>query len=49
MGSTLPSATWTNRADLAALITALGDGNARYVGGAVRDTLLGLEDRKSVV
>ncbi len=30
------------RTDLAALIAALGPGNARYVGGAVRDTLLGL-------
>ena len=38
----LPAAEWTKRADLAALIAALGAGNARYVGGAVRDTLLGL-------
>jgi poly(A) polymerase len=30
------------RADLAALVAALGAGEARYVGGAVRDTLLGL-------
>lgn len=36
----LPPAPWTQRADLAALIAALGVGNARYVGGAVRDTLL---------
>ena len=43
MGSNLPPAPWTRRADLAALIAALGAGNARYVGGAVRDTLLGLE------
>lgn len=38
----LPRAEWTCRADLAALFAALdpeGDG-ARYVGGAVRDTLL---------
>ena len=38
----LPPAAWTQRADLAGLITALGEGVARYVGGAVRDTLLGL-------
>ena len=38
----LPPADWTNRADLAALLAALGPGQARYVGGAVRDTLLGL-------
>ncbi|MFC0590587.1 CCA tRNA nucleotidyltransferase [Novosphingobium aquiterrae] len=38
----LPAADWTGRADLAALVAALGPGQARYVGGAVRDTLLGL-------
>jgi len=38
----LPKAAWTQRADLARLVAALGAGNARYVGGAVRDTLLGL-------
>ena len=43
MADRLPSADWTKRADLARLIAALGEGNARYVGGAVRDTLLGLE------
>lgn len=37
----LPAAEWTQRADLARLVTALGTGNARWVGGAVRDTLLG--------
>ncbi len=42
MADRLPSADWTRRADLAALIAALGHGNARYVGGAVRDTLLGV-------
>ncbi len=42
MTTTLPPAPWTKHADLAALIAVLGDGNARYVGGAVRDTLLGL-------
>ncbi len=38
----LPAAQWTTRADLAALLAALGPGQARYVGGAVRDTLLGI-------
>ncbi|HVR91171.1 MAG TPA: CCA tRNA nucleotidyltransferase [Novosphingobium sp.] len=46
MIDTLPRADWTKRADLAALVKALGANeqgtNARYVGGAVRDTLLGL-------
>ena len=40
--TTLPPVPWTTRADLATLIAALGAGQARYVGGAVRDTLLGL-------
>lgn len=38
----LPAADWTNREDLATLVTALGSHNMRWVGGAVRDTLLGL-------
>ena len=41
----LPAADWTMRTDLAALVTALdpaGEGLVRYVGGAVRDTLMGL-------
>ena len=41
----LLSAAWTRREDLTALIAALdpaGEGLVRYVGGAVRDTLLGL-------
>jgi poly(A) polymerase len=41
----LPPAAWTSRADLAALVAVLdpaGEGLVRYVGGAVRDTLLGL-------
>lgn len=41
----LPAAEWTTRAGLAALVAALdpaGQGLVRYVGGAVRDTLLGL-------
>ena len=42
MAETLPDAPWTRREDLAALIAALGLGNTRYVGGAVRDTLLGI-------
>ena len=37
----LPHLDWTRRADLAQLIAALGPDNARYVGGAVRDSLLG--------
>jgi poly(A) polymerase len=43
MADRLPPAEWTRREDLAALIAALGHGNARFVGGAVRDTLLGIE------
>lgn len=39
----LPPAAWTRREDLARLVAALGQGNARWVGGAVRDTLLGIE------
>lgn len=42
MAERLPPAEWTRRPDLAGLIAALGPGNARYVGGAVRDTLLGI-------
>ena len=43
MADTLPKAPWTKREDLRALVAALGEGAARYVGGAVRDTLLGLD------
>lgn len=39
----LPAAEWTRRDDLAQLVAALGPEHVRYVGGAVRDTLLGLE------
>ncbi len=39
----LPAAGWTRRPALARLIEVLGTGNARWVGGAVRDTLLGIE------
>ncbi len=42
MTEVLPAATWTKRADLIALVKVFGTGNARYVGGAVRDTLLGI-------
>src|SRR5436190_6690795 len=37
----LPALEWTRREDLAALVAALGPGNVRWVGGAVRDTLAG--------
>lgn len=40
---TLPDAPWRHRAGLDTLVEALGKGHARFVGGAVRDTLLGLE------
>lgn len=40
--SRLNDAEWTGREDLAALVAALGAENLRWVGGAVRDTLLGL-------
>ena len=38
----LPKAEWTQREDLARLVSVLGARNVRWVGGAVRDTLLGL-------
>ncbi|MEH3122279.1 MAG: CCA tRNA nucleotidyltransferase [Sphingomonas phyllosphaerae] len=43
-GMTLPAAAWRTRAGLDRLIDALdgANGMARWVGGAVRDTLLGL-------
>ena len=37
----LPAADWTRREGLAALVAALGSEQVRWVGGAVRDTLLG--------
>ena len=37
----LPAVEWTKREDLAALVAALGADQVRWVGGAVRDTLLG--------
>ncbi|MBB3033305.1 CCA tRNA nucleotidyltransferase [Alteriqipengyuania lutimaris] len=42
MAERLPEVQWTQREDLAALVAALGADNLRWVGGAVRDTLLGL-------
>ena len=36
----LPPTEWTLREDLAQLVAALGRGTVRWVGGAVRDTLL---------
>lgn len=41
MTTLLPAADWTKREDLAALVAALGGDTMRWVGGAVRDTLLG--------
>ncbi|NMW30879.1 CCA tRNA nucleotidyltransferase [Altererythrobacter sp. RZ02] len=41
MDKVLPAAAWTRRQDLAQLVSALGADNIRWVGGAVRDTLLG--------
>ena len=37
----LPDAEWTSRDDLARLVAVLGPDSIRWVGGAVRDTLLG--------
>lgn len=44
-GLTLPAADWRRRAGLDTLCAALGagEGDARFVGGIVRDTLLGVE------
>lgn len=41
--TTLPKAAWTQRDELASLVSALGEGKIRWVGGAVRDTLLGAQ------
>lgn len=43
MGMTLPDAAWRSHRGLARIVEALGPGSARIVGGAVRDTLLGIE------
>ena len=40
--TTLPDAEWRRREGLTTLTAALGPDHARFVGGAVRDTLLGL-------
>ena len=42
-GLILPQAAWRARPGLARLAEVLGTGEARFVGGAVRDTLLGLD------
>ncbi|MBF9150622.1 CCA tRNA nucleotidyltransferase [Novosphingobium jiangmenense] len=45
MTERLPAAAWTAREDLAALVAALdpaSQGNCRWVGGVVRDTILGI-------
>lgn len=42
MTERLPAAPWTRRDDLAAMVAALGSDNVRWVGGAVRDTILGV-------
>jgi poly(A) polymerase len=42
-GMTLPDAAWRHRPGLDRLAAVLGPGEARFVGGAVRDTLLGLD------
>lgn len=43
MNKQLPMAQWTQRQDLAAIVAALGADNVRWVGGAVRDTLLDID------
>ena len=43
MTSVLPQAAWTTRQGLADLTQALGADALRFVGGAVRDTLLGAQ------
>ncbi|HCS18240.1 MAG TPA: hypothetical protein DIW45_11190, partial [Erythrobacter sp.] len=42
MTTTLPATDWTARENLARLVDALGPDDIRWVGGCVRDTLLGL-------
>ena len=39
----LPAAAWRDHPGLARVVEALGPGQARIVGGAVRDTLLGMD------
>ena len=38
----LPRAAWTQRASLAKLVDVLGADDVRWVGGCVRDTMLGI-------
>ena len=48
MTERLPSSEWTAREDLAALVAALDPeaaGNCRWVGGVVRDTMLGISPK----
>lgn len=40
---TLPDTKWRHREGMDALVAALGSGDARYVGGAVRDALLDID------
>lgn len=42
-GMILPDAPWRHRAGLDRLAAVLGAGEARFVGGAVRDTLMGID------
>ncbi|QDZ07809.1 CCA tRNA nucleotidyltransferase [Sphingomonas panacisoli] len=42
-GVILPAAAWRDHPGLKRVVDALGPGNARIVGGAVRDTLLGID------
>lgn len=42
-GMTLPDAPWRQRPGLIRLADVLGHGDVRFVGGAVRDTLLGID------
>ncbi|MDP4574651.1 CCA tRNA nucleotidyltransferase [Qipengyuania sp. G39] len=43
MADRLPDADWTKREDLGQLVEALGATSMRWVGGCVRDTMLGIE------
>lgn len=43
MNKQLPMVQWTQRQDLATIVAALGADNVRWVGGAVRDTLLDID------
>ena len=43
MAERLPVASWTQRTDLARLVEALGADDMRWVGGCVRDTMLGID------